>query len=108
LVVNDRKADGAVFVITENGFGKKTDLSEYSTQGRGGKGVKTANLSKTTGKLVMAAILTDEDEEVVAMSRDAQVIRFDAGDVSTLSRNTKGVRIMKLHDDDMVASLISL
>jgi DNA gyrase subunit A len=108
LVVNDRKADGAVFVITENGFGKKTDLSEYSTQGRGGKGVKTANLSKTTGKLVMAAILTDEDEEVVAMSRDAQVIRFDAGDVSTLSRNTKGVRIMKLHDADMVASLISL
>jgi DNA gyrase subunit A len=108
MVVNERKKAGSVFVITENGFGKKTDLSEYSVQGRGGKGVKTANLSDTTGKLVTATILTDEDSEIVAMSRDAQVIRIDVGDVSKLSRNTKGVRIMKLHKNDTVASLISL
>lgn len=108
MVVRNDNKDGAVFVITENGFGKKTSLDEYSTQGRGGKGVKTANLSSTTGKLVTATILTDEDEEIVAMSRAAQVIRIDASDVSELSRNTKGVRIMKLHDDDSVASLVSL
>jgi DNA gyrase subunit A len=108
LVIGEHNNKGGVFVITENGYGKKTALKNYSLQGRGGKGVKTANLSKATGKLVTAAILTKEDEEVVAMSRHAQVIRFDAGDVSELSRNTKGVRIMKLHDDDIVASLVSL
>lgn len=108
MVVGDHNRDGSVFVISENGYGKKTALENYSVQGRGGKGVKTASLSKTTGKLVTAAILTEADEEVVAMSRDAQVIRFDANDVSELSRNTKGVRIMKLHDDDSVASLVSI
>ncbi|MEX2369123.1 MAG: DNA gyrase C-terminal beta-propeller domain-containing protein, partial [Candidatus Paceibacterota bacterium] len=107
-IINDRKKAGSLFVITENGFGKKTPLSEYSLQGRGGKGVKTANLSKTTGKLVTATILTDEETEIVAMSRDAQVIRIDVNDVSSLSRNTKGVRIMKLHEKDLVASLVSL
>lgn len=108
LVIGSHNKDGAVFVISDNGYGKKTPLESYSVQGRGGKGVKTASLSKATGKLVTAAILTDEDEEVVAMSRHAQVIRFDASDVSELSRNTKGVRIMKLHKDDSVASLVSL
>jgi len=107
-IINDKKKEGSLFVITENGFGKKTPLSEYSVQGRGGKGVKTANLSKTTGKLVTATILTDEETEIVAMSRDAQVIRIDVNDVSNLSRNTKGVRIMKLHEKDLVASLVSL
>lgn len=108
MVVGGHNQDGGAFVVTENGFGKKTPLEEYSVQGRGGKGVKTASLSDTTGQLVTATILTDGDEEVVAMSRDAQVIRINADDVSELSRNTKGVRIMRLHEDDTVASLVSL
>jgi DNA gyrase subunit A len=108
LVVHDENQDGSVFVVTENGFGKRTELEEYSTQGRGGKGVKTANLSDTTGQLVDAVMLTDEDQEAVAMSRKAQVIRIDTDDISTLGRNTKGVKVMELKDDDTVACLVSL
>lgn len=108
LSINDANEDGSLFVVTENGFGKRTELSEYSTQGRGGKGVKTAKLSEATGRLVDAVILTGEDEEAVAMSREAQVIRIDTDDISTLGRNTKGVKVMELKEDDGVACLVSL
>lgn len=108
VVVTEDNQDGDLFVISEEGFGKKTSLSEYNVQGRGGKGVKTANLSDTTGKLVTGVILTEEDEEVVAMSRDSQAIRIESEDISRLSRNTKGVRVMKLKEGDAVASLVTL
>jgi DNA gyrase subunit A len=107
-VIGNEKESGSLFVVTENGYGKRTELDEYSTQGRGGKGVKTAKLSDATGDLVDAVILTDEEQEAVAMSRDAQVIRIDTDDISTLGRNTKGVKVMELRDDDTVACLVSL
>lgn len=108
LVVSDEDKDSTLFVVTQQGFGKQTKISEYSTQGRGGKGVKTANLSDSTGDLVSATILSEDTEEIVMMSKDSQVIRIEVDDVPVLSRNTKGVRVMKLRDEDTVASLISL
>ncbi|PSO44974.1 MAG: DNA gyrase subunit A, partial [Parcubacteria group bacterium SW_6_46_9] len=77
LIINEDNHNGSVFVVTESGFGKRTDLYAYSTQGRGGKGVKTADLSEQTGELVDAVLLTEDDDEAVAMSRKAQVIRID-------------------------------
>jgi DNA gyrase subunit A len=107
-IIDEENEDGGLFVITEKGFGKQTELDEYSTQKRGGKGVKTAKLTDATGQLADAVILCDEDEEAVAMSRDAQVIRIDTDDISTLGRNTKGVTVMELKEDDTVSSVISI
>lgn len=113
VVIAGEVIDSAVdnqdlFVLSENGFGKKTDVEEYNTQKRGGVGVKTANVTDKTGKLIAARVITKEDSEVIAMSQKSQVIRIDSSEIPDLSRNTQGVKIMKLREDDKVASLISL
>lgn len=97
-----------LFVISTNGYGKKTPLEEYSTQNRGGKGVKTFKQGKKTGHLVAARLVHEEKSEVIAMSKNSQVIRIDIDEVPSQSRNTQGVRIMKLRDKDQVASLVSV
>ncbi|KKQ07426.1 MAG: gyrase subunit A protein [Parcubacteria group bacterium GW2011_GWB1_36_5] len=89
---------GAFLTMSANGFGKKTNLKEYKVQKRGGSGVKTAKVTQKTGKLIVAKVLTDE-EELIAMSKKGQVIRI------TLGRQTQGVTIMRLRAGDGIASL---
>ncbi len=96
--------DLELLVITENGYGKKTQLSEYKVQGRGGSGIKTLNVTEKTGALVGARIVTSQTKELLAMSQQSQVIRTSLDDISTLGRATQGVRIMKLRSGDSVAS----
>ncbi len=96
--------DLELLVITENGYGKKTQLSEYKVQGRGGSGIKTLNVTEKTGALVGARIVTSQTKELLAMSQQSQVIRTSLEDISTLGRATQGVRIMKLRSGDSVAS----
>lgn len=91
-------------VVTENGYGKKTEISEYKIQGRGGSGIKTLNVTTKTGLLVGAKVVDKEMTELIAMSQKSQVIRTELKSVSTLGRATQGVRIMKLRNDDKVAS----
>ena len=98
----------ALFVIGANGYGKKTELSEYKVQGRGGSGILTMNVTDKTGPLIAARVVTDLVEEVVAMSKKSQVIRTDLKEIPELSRATQGVRIMKLREGDSLASLICL
>ena len=91
-----------------NGYGKKTKLSEYKVQNRGGSGILTMNVTGKTGTLMAAKVVTDDDQEVVAMSKKSQVIRVDLKEIPALSRATQGVRVMKLREGDSLASLICL
>lgn len=98
----------ALFVMTANGYGKRTKLDEYKVQNRGGSGILTANVTAKTGPVMAAKVVTNDVEEVVAMSKKSQVIRVDLAEIPTLGRSTQGVRIMKLRDGDSLASLICI
>ena len=107
IVSKDAK-NPTLFVMGSNGYGKKTELSEYKTQNRGGSGILTMNVTAKTGPLMAAKVTTDDNEEIVAMSKKSQVIRVDIKEIPTLGRSTQGVRVMKLRDGDSLASLICL
>ena len=92
-----------MLVVTENGYGKRTSIKEYRLQGRGGSGIKAAEITAKTGELVTSFVLTDE-EELMVISKKGQVIRVPIEGISILSRPTQGVRIMRLEDGDKVAS----
>ena len=100
--------DACVFVVSSNGYGKKTELSEYKVQGRGGSGIKTVKVTDKTGDLISAKIVTTELEEAVAISKKSQVIRCSLNEIPTLGRDTQGVRVMKLREGDTLASVICL
>ena len=104
VVRADNTDDIDLLVITENGYGKKTPLSEYKIQGRGGSGIKTLNVTDKTGALIGGRIITTHASELIAMSQKSQVIRTGLEAISRLGRATQGVRIMKLRDGDSVAS----
>ncbi len=99
-----------LLVISENGYGKKTKLSEYKVQGRGGSGIKTIKVTPKTGVLIISKVLAggSEEPELVAISKKGQVIRVSLEEIPTLGRQTQGVRIMKLHAGDSIASLTCL
>jgi DNA gyrase subunit A len=97
-----------LLVMSENGYGKKTAIKEYKIQKRGGSGIKTAKVTPKIGQLMVAKVVTPVYEELVAISKKSQVIRIDMKDVPTLKRDTQGVRIMKLHPGDTIASLSCL
>lgn len=105
-VVSKDAKNPALFVMGSNGYGKKTKLSEYKTQNRGGSGILTMNVTAKTGPLMAAKVVTDDSEEIVAMSKKSQVIRVDIKEIPLLGRSTQGVRIMKLREGDSLASLV--
>ncbi len=104
---NDAKK-AKLLVTTENGYGKMTKLDEYKTQGRGGSGIKTVSVTEKTGNLIVAKVITNEDVEILAISKNSQVIKTELKTIPTLGRATQGVRIMKLRDGDSLASLAIL
>ncbi len=101
--VIDPKQKSYLLVVTENGYGKRTDSKEYRLQKRGGTGIKTAQPTKKTGDLVGSKILTTE-EDLIVISQKGQVIRTKISSISKLSRATQGIRIMRLEEGDKVAS----
>lgn len=106
-VIGKEKEKAELFVISTNGYGKRTPLKEYKTQGRGGSGIKTAQVTGKTGEL-MAAAVVDGSEEIVAVSQKGQVIRTSFEDISVLGRQTQGVRVMKLREGDKIAACVAL
>lgn len=94
-----------LLVITDHGYGKRTPLSEYKVQNRGGSGIKTANITTKTGPVASAKIISNDETGLIAISKQSQVIRTDISDISVLGRATQGVRIMKLNEGDQVASI---
>ncbi len=95
-----------LLAVMANGYGKRTDLSAYKVQKRGGKGILTAKITSKTGNLVSAHVTSEENKEVIAISRKGQVIRTELGSISVLGRATQGVRIMKMDTGDTVASVV--
>lgn len=96
-----------LLVVSENGFGKRTSLDEYRIQTRGGKGIKTYNISKKTGKLVGAKIV-GEDSEIMIINTSSIVIRLEVKDISRFGRSTRGVKLMRIGEDDTVASIAKI
>ncbi len=107
-VIKKEYKDPTFLVIMQSGYGKVTDLNEYKVQNRGGSGIKTAKITSKTGQLIGSKVIFDQETEVVAMSKKSQVIRLDAKEIPSLGRQTQGVRIMKLREGDMIASLVCL
>jgi len=95
-----------LMVVMENGYGKRTEVSQYKTQSRGGAGVKTAKITSKTGNIVLSSMLTDlaDEEDLIVISQKGQVIRTATKSISQLGRATQGVRIMRLEEGDKVAS----
>ena len=96
-----------LLVVMANGYGKRTKLTEYKVQKRGGKGIMTAKITPKTGNLVSAHVVEDADnEEIIAVSRKGIVIRTTLNTISVLGRSTQGVRVMKLEPSDALASVV--
>lgn len=93
-----------LLVVSENGYGKKTELDEYHTQNRGGKGVLTYRITEQTGRVAGIRTVTDEDD-IMLITDAGVIIRLHTSDISTYSRVTKGVRLMRLDDDVKIVSL---
>ena len=102
ILVDDKE----ILVVTQNGYGKRTPVKDYTIQARGGKGVLTYNKSKfsKTGELIGAKVV-DEDDEMLLINSDGIIIRIRAEEVSKLSRSTQGVKIMRVDDDANIVAM---
>ena len=87
-----------VLTITENGYGKRTDIDEYRFQARGGKGIKVGVLNEKTGNVVNLKLVSS-DEDVMILADNGVVIRLNADSISKIGRNTQGVKLMRLKDE---------
>ncbi len=96
-----------ILTITERGYGKRSPISEYPVQGRGGKGVVTIKTSERNGALVGIQVV-HQDDELMLITDKGQVLRTRVNQISTYSRNTQGVRIMTLDSDEQVVSIARL
>ena len=101
----DSKQD--VLVLSENGYGKRTDLDEYRITNRGGKGVKTINITEKTGKLISIQAVTDENDLMI-INRSGLTIRTLVSQISDSGRATQGVRVINLRDGDAIASVTAV
>lgn len=99
--------DSEVLVISEKGYGKRTAASEYPVKGRGGKGIKTANITEKNGPLAGLTVVNG-DEDIMLITSAGVMIRFDVDDVSQTGRATLGVRLIKVDDGAQVASITAV
>ncbi|MEK7613137.1 MAG: DNA gyrase subunit A [Patescibacteria group bacterium] len=118
-VVPKGAKDLEVLVVSRNGYGKTTKVTEYKTQKRGGSGIKTVKVTPKTGPLITSRIVgrgredvpseaLAKEGEIVVVSKKGQVIRTALTEIPSLSRGTQGVRVMKLRDGDAIASFVCL
>ncbi len=105
-VISKEVVNARLFTFSSRGYGKQTAIKEYKVQKRGGSGIKTASITSKNGNLVAGKIITDDFEEVVAISKNGQVIRVALDEIPKLGRQTQGVRVMKLREGDEIASIV--
>lgn len=96
--------DQDILVVSENGYGKRTKQSEYRLQSRGGVGIKTMQVTEKTGNVVAVKTVTGE-EDVMLITVEGMLIRMDVEDISQIGRNTQGVRLIRLSDEEYVATV---
>ena len=109
-VIPEAAKEAALLVVMAKGYGKHTDIGEYKIQGRGGSGVKTAQVTAKTGEVIGAKVVAGDlaELELVVVSKKGQVIRTAVAEIPSLSRATQGVRIMKMREGDSIASMVAL
>lgn len=93
------KEDCEVLTITENGYGKRTDIEEYRVQGRAGSGIKVGVLNDKTGNVVNLKLVNPLTDDVMIIADNGIIIRVKADEISKIGRNTQGVKVMKMKDD---------
>ena len=98
------REDAQLLVVSENGFGKRSDIDDYRITSRGAKGVKTLNITDKVGNLVAIKEVTDEDDLMIITNRGI-AIRIHVSDLRIMGRNTQGVKLIKLSDKDGIASV---
>src|SRR2546425_5440234 len=104
VAVNIAHDDADVLVVTENGYGKRTRVSDYPVKGRGGLGVKTVQLTEAKGQLAGARVVRD-GYQVMLISDGGTVIRMSADDIKRSGRSTQGVIVMRPREGERVSSL---
>ena len=104
ITMDIARDDSDLFVVTENGFGKRTRIDEYPIKGRGGLGVRTISLTDRKGYLAGVRVVRD-NHEIVLQSRDGVVIRMRADEIQRYGRATQGVRVMNMHEGDIVSAV---
>jgi DNA gyrase subunit A len=107
LAFDVARDDSELFVVTENGYGKRTQISEYPVKGRGTKGVLTIKITEKKGGLA-GALIVREHQDLLFISEKGMVQRTQAGGISQMGRATQGVRVMKLKDDEDRVSAVAL
>lgn len=98
------REDANLLVVSENGYGKRSEIADYRITNRGGKGVKTFNITEKTGKLVAIKEVGDEDELMI-INRSGITIRIQVKELRVMGRATQGVRLIKLNDEDRISSV---
>ncbi|MGN1098625.1 MAG: DNA gyrase subunit A [Clostridia bacterium] len=98
------KENGELLTVTENGYGKRTELGAYRVQSRGGMGLHNYKITEQTGNVVGIESVTDNDD-ILMITNEGVVIRISAAEISTIGRSTKGVRLMRLAEDVKVVSM---
>ncbi|MEQ8424218.1 MAG: DNA gyrase C-terminal beta-propeller domain-containing protein, partial [Cyclobacteriaceae bacterium] len=93
-----------VLVVSEKGYGKRSSIEDYRITRRGGKGVKTINITEKTGKLVAIKEVGDEDDLMI-INRSGISIRIRVSELRIMGRATQGVRVIKLNDEDAISSV---
>jgi DNA gyrase subunit A len=104
LAMDVARNDTELFVVTENGYGKRTAVAEYPVKGRGTKGVLTAKLTEKKGGLA-GALIVREHQELLFISQNGMVQRTLAGGISQMGRATQGVKVMNMREDDRVSAV---
>ena len=94
----------SVLVVSEKGYGKRSEVDEYRITNRGGKGVKTINITDKTGNLIAIKIVVDNDDLMI-INKSGVTIRMDVDELRVMGRATQGVRLIRLDDDDEIASV---
>ena len=101
------RAGGTILSVTERGYGKRTELSDYRLQARGGVGIINIQTSDRNGKVVGLSEVTD-DEELMLITEHGKILRMAARDIRTIGRATQGVRLIDIEGDDRVVSVARL
>jgi DNA gyrase subunit A len=107
MEVVSKSSQETILIVTEKGFGKRTVIDEYRSQSRGGVGLITQKTTDKVGHVVSARLVTEKDQ-ILLNTNTGQSIRMRCSDISVISRNTQGVKLMDLNDGEFVTSVALL
>ena len=107
ITIDKEDKESTILVVSEKGYGKRSDLDEYRITNRGGKGVKTLNVTEKTGQLIAIKDITEKDELMI-INRSGVTIRMSMDEVKVQGRATQGVRLIRLEEDDVIGSVAKI